>query len=384
MNPQIDLNKVEISREALTNNIRTFRSLVGDKILCPCVKANAYGHGLVECSRIFLEAGADWLSVNSLYEAVTLRDAGIDSPIYVLGYIPLDFLKKAVDLDLRMVVYNRETVEKLGGIGKKVRIHLKVETGNNRQGIDIDKLVDFAKFANGFENIELEGLSTHFANIEDTTNHDFAGKQLVRFIEACKILDIAGIKIPIRHCANSAATILFPETHFELVRVGIAAYGMWPSNETYVSFVQKQREDSSPLRDLSLKPAFKWTSKIIQLKDISEGEYIGYGCTYRTTRKTRVAVIGTGYYDGYDRGVSNKAHVVVNGKRAPVLGRVCMNLIMADVSDVPAVSVEDDVVLIGTDGEETVSAELFAGWAGTINYEVTSRVNDRIPRIVVL
>lgn len=384
MNPQIDLNKVEISREALTNNIRTFRSLVGDKILCPCVKANAYGHGLVECSRIFLEAGADWLSVNSLYEAVTLRDAGIDSPIYVLGYIPLDFLKKAVDLDLRMVVYNRETVEKLGGIGKKVRIHLKVETGNNRQGIDIDKLVDFAKFANGFENIELEGLSTHFANIEDTTNHDFAGKQLVRFIEACKILDIAGIKIPIRHCANSAATILFPETHFELVRVGIAAYGMWPSNETYVSFVQKQREDSSPLRDLSLKPAFKWTSKIVQLKDISEGEYIGYGCTYRTTRKTRVAVIGTGYYDGYDRGVSNKAHVVVNGKRAPVLGRVCMNLIMADVSDVPAVSVEDDVVLIGTDGEETVSAELFAGWAGTINYEVTSRVNDRIPRIVVL
>lgn len=384
MNPQIDLNKVEISREALTNNIRTFRSLVGDKILCPCVKANAYGHGLVECSRIFLEAGADWLSVNSLYEAVTLRDAGIDSPIYVLGYIPLDFLKKAVDLDLRMVVYNRETVEKLGEIGKKVRIHLKVETGNNRQGIDIDKLVDFAKFANGFENIELEGLSTHFANIEDTTNHDFAGKQLVRFIEACKILDIAGIKIPIRHCANSAATILFPETHFELVRVGIAAYGMWPSNETYVSFVQKQREDSSPLRDLSLKPAFKWTSKIIQLKDISEGEYIGYGCTYRTTRKTRVAVIGTGYYDGYDRGVSNKAHVVVNGKRAPVLGRVCMNLIMADVSDVPAVSVEDDVVLIGTDGEETVSAELFAGWAGTINYEVTSRVNDRIPRIVVL
>lgn len=379
-----DLNRIEISKSALVHNIQTFRRLVGDKILCPCVKSNAYGHGLVECGRIFLEAGADWLSVNSLYEAEALRDAGIDAPIYILGYVPLTFLEKAVDLDCRMVVYNRETVEELGKIGKKVRVHLKVETGNNRQGIGVDDLVDFAKFAKTFENIELEGLSTHFANIEDTTKHDFAGKQLDRFIEACKSLDIAGIKIPIRHCANSAATILFPETHFELVRVGISAYGMWPSNETYVSFTQKQQEDSSHLKDFSLKPAFKWTSKIVQLKNVPEGEYIGYGCTYRTTRKTRVAVVGTGYYDGYDRGVSHKAHVLVKGKRAPVLGRVCMNLMMVDVSDISDVNIEDDVVLMGTDGDENISAELFADWAGTINYEVTSRVNDRIPRIVVL
>ncbi|MFA5821102.1 MAG: alanine racemase [Candidatus Gracilibacteria bacterium] len=361
------LTWVEIKKSALENNIRQFRKLVGNEvILCPCVKANAYGHGLVEASKIFLESGADWLAVNALYEARALRKADVEAPIYVLGYVALEDLEEAVDLNLRLVVYNRETVEKLGKIGKKVKVHLKAETGNNRQGLGGDELVNFAKFIKTFKNIEIEGLSTHFANIEDTTDHSYAEKQLREFLDLDQRLKDAGIEIKIRHCANSAATILFSETRFEMVRMGLACYGMWPSEEV--------KNDN-----LKLEPAFCWKSKIAQIKEIAAGEFVGYGCTFKTERKTKLAIVPIGYYDGYDRGVSGKAHVLVHGKKAPVRGRVCMNIIMVDVTDIPEAGLEDEVILIG--GE--VTAEMFAKWAETINYEVTTRVNERIPRIVV-
>lgn len=372
-----DLTWVEISKSALEENIKQFRSLVGDSILCPCVKANAYGHGLVECGRIFLDAGADWLSVNSLYEAASLRAAGIEAPIYVLGYIALDDLEEAVELDLRIVVYNKETISELGKIAKPVKIHLKVETGNNRQGIFVNELLDFAKFTQSFENIEIEGMATHFANIEDTTDHAYAERQIETFNEAYEMLKDAGIKIKIRHCANSAATILFPKTHFEMVRIGISSYGMWPSNETYVSYLKERGEG------FKIEKAFSWKARIAQIKTIASGEYIGYGCTYRTTHDTKLAIIPVGYYDGYDRAVSNMAYVLINGKRAPLRGRVCMNIIMADISDISDVALENEVILIGKDGDEEISPEQFAGWADTINYEVTTRVNERIPRILI-
>ena len=240
-----ELTRVEISKKALENNVRQFRELIGNKkILCPCVKANAYGHGLVESSKVFLEAGADWLSVNAVFEARELREAGIDSPIYILGYVPLDSLEEAVELDCRLVVYNRESIDYLGKIAEKhrktVKVHIKAETGNNRQGVLMDELVEFAEYTKKFENLEIEGLATHFANIEDTTDHSYAKIQLEKFNQAIKNLEDAGIFIPIKHCANSAATILFPETHFDMVRIGISAYGMWPSNETYVSFVKER------------------------------------------------------------------------------------------------------------------------------------------------
>jgi alanine racemase len=373
-----ELTWVEISESALTNNVVRFREVVGpDVILCPCVKANAYGHGLVEVGKIFLEAGADWLGVNAVYEAKVLRDAGVEAPIYILGYVPMESLEEAVELECRLVCYNRETIERLGEIGKKVKVHLKAETGNNRQGLREDKIVEFAKFADSFENIEVEGLATHFANIEDTTDHSYAEKQLAKFIEIDKKLSDAGINIPIKHCANSAATILFPETHFQMVRTGIANYGMWPSNETMISY----RNEIGG--NFELKPAFTWKTKIAQTKTIPAGECIGYGCTVKTGRETRLAILPVGYYDGYDRKASNSAHVLIHGKRAPVLGRVCMNILMVDVTDISEAKLEDEVVLIGRDGDETISAEQFGDWIGTINYEVSTRVNERIPRIVV-
>lgn len=376
-----ELTWVEISRSALENNIRQFRGIITPKtILCPCVKANAYGHGLVDTAKIFTGAGADWLSVNSLYEARILRSAGITCPLYILGYVPAAGIPEAVALDCRIVVYNRETIEAVNqaaaaGAGP-ARVHIKVETGSNRQGVLAGDLIAFARYIRKFKSIELEGIATHFANIEDTTDHSYAEFQLAQFEKAAQSLEAAGIHVPLRHCANSAATILFKTTHFEMVRVGISGYGMWPSNETYVSYVKERRNN------FKLIPAFTWKTKIAQIKTVPAGEYIGYGCTYKTGHATRLAIIPVGYYDGYDRAITS-GYVLVRGKRAPLRGRICMNIIMAEVTDIPEAGLEDEVVLMGRSGEEFVSAEQFAQWAGTINYEVTTRVNDRIPRIVV-
>ena len=372
-----DLTWIDISKQALSSNIEKFRDLIGDDvILCPCVKSNAYGHGLIETAKTFLKAGADWLAVNAIYEAEQLRNAGINCPIYTMGYIAIEDLKKAVELDIRMVVYNLETIKRLGEIGKKTKIHIKVETGNNRQGVLLQDLVEFANLVKSFGNIEIEGIATHFANIEDTTDHSYAEEQLNKFEDAINVLEKAGFNIPIKHCANSAATILFKKTYFNLVRTGISNYGMWPSNETYVSYLKELGSS------FDLKPAFTWKTKIAQIKKVKAGEYIGYGCTYKTSHESKIAILPIGYYDGYDRGI-NGAHVLIHGKRAAIRGRICMNIIMVDISDIPEAELEDEVTLIGRDGEEEISAEQFARWVGTINYEVTTRVNDRIKRNLI-
>lgn len=374
----MDLTWVEISRSALRRNIEQMRALVGSEvILCPCIKANAYGHGLVICGKTFLEAGADWLGVNALYEAEALREAGVNSPIYILGYTAKEDLGKAVELDCRLIVYNRATINLLGELGKKVKVHVKVETGNNRQGVLVEELVDFVKYAQSFSNIEVEGLTTHFANIEDTTDHSYAQKQLKKFKEADILLREAGVDIKMRHCANSAAVILFEKTYFEMVRSGIANYGMWPSNETYLSFMKERGVQ------VELVPALTWKTRVAQVKWIERGSYIGYGCTYKTTRRTKLAILPVGYYDGYDRGISNQGYVLIRGQRAPVRGRICMNIMMVDVTDIEGIEIEDEVVLMGQQMEEVVSAEQFAAWASTINYEVTTRINERVPRKLV-
>ncbi|MFA6528380.1 MAG: alanine racemase [Candidatus Gracilibacteria bacterium] len=363
---------IEISGDLLKHNLSQFRALVGQKVLLSvCVKANAYGHGLVECGKFMVENGVDWLNVNSLYEAEILRNAGVKSPIYIMGYVPLEDLHKISELDLRVVVYNLETLQELEKIGKPVRVHLKLETGNNRQGVREEDLPLFVEFLLNTKFIQLEGTATHFANIEDTLDHSFAMSQLEKFK---KMSDKLNPKI--KHCANSAATMLFPETHFDMVRLGISAYGMWPSNETRVSLKETGKK-------VELRSILTWKTLIGQIKTVPQGEYVGYGCSYRAGRDTRIAILPIGYYDGYDRGLSNQAFVLINGKRAPLRGRVCMNMIMADVTDIPEARIEDEVVLLGSQGDEVITAEQIGQWAGTINYEITTRINERIPRIFV-
>lgn len=373
---------VEIKRNALVHNMQSFRRLVGDKvIISPCVKANAYGYGLVESAQIFLESGADWLSVDSIYEAVLLRESGVTTPIYIFGYVTLEQLPLVVEHACKLLVNNYETVRYLQELAeqanKKIDVHIKVETGNNRQGLSGKELLDFAQYITLQPNLRLEGVSTHFANIEDVPNHDFAELQRQRFEEAYQMLLENNIKIPIRHVANSAAAMMYPKTHYDMVRPGIASYGMWPSE-----LFQKKYQEKFGER-VQLQPALTWKTVIAQIKSVAAGETIGYGRTYVADRDMKIAIVPVGYYDGFDRKHSNVGHVLIRGQRAPVVGRVCMNITMVGVTDILDASLEDEVVLIGKQGEESITPEDFAEWIDTINYEVTTRIRGDIPRIVI-
>lgn len=374
------LNWVEIDRAALAANLRSFRRLVGPGVaLMPVVKSNAYGHGLAEVAALLASADrALWFGVNSLDEGLRLRSLGVRRPVLVLGYVPLARLEEAAAAGLRLTVYNPETVRALARIRTKaaVRLHLKLETGTNRQGVDLAGALRIAALIARSPGLELEGCSTHFANIEDTTSPVYPRAQIARYQRILDALRARGHRPAMNHVACTAAALVFPETHRQLVRLGIGLYGLWPSRETMLSLAERGRR-------FSLAPVLSWKTRVAQVKTIPPGSYVGYGCTYRTTRRTRIAVLPVGYNEGYDRKLSNAAHVLVRGKRAPIRGRVCMNLCMADVTDIPGVRLEDEVVLMGKQGREHVSAEQLAAWIGTINYEAVTRINPLLPRIVV-
>ncbi len=375
-------NWIEIERSALEHNIQQFRNLIGTKKkLLVMVKANAYGHGMFEVAGIACNSGADWLGVQSVEEGISLRREKFECPILVVGYIPLDNLEKAVKNDLRITVYNPESIDKLGEVcrklGKKAFLHLKVETGTYRQGVDKRDVLAFVDKIRRDPQLVLEGVSSHFANIEDTTDHTYARRQLHNYHSIIQNLKEHKINIPIKHFSCSAATILFSETHFDMARIGIGIYGLWPSKETYLACLL---QDQQPL---SLKPVLSWKARIAQLKKAPKGAMVGYGCTYKTGRESLLAVVPVGYYDGYPRNLSNSSYVLVNGERAPLRGRVAMNFLVVDVTDISDVRLEDKVILVGKSGEDTISADLLAGWGGTINYEAVTRINPFISRIVV-
>lgn len=367
----------EVDVDALADNVRTFRRLVGQGVLlAPAVKGGAYGHGLLPAARAFVAGGADWLCIHQIEEARALRAASVDVPLYCVGPILLDDLAEVERLDLRLVVYNKETVTRLVALGIRARLHLKIETGNHRQGLQLTAARALADAIREAPHLTLEGISSHFANIEDTTDHRYARFQLARFEEAAEALRAAGHAIPIRHLSNSAAALLWPDQAFEMVRLGIACYGLWPSKETRVAAALAGRAD------VELRPALAWKTRVAQLKAVPEGAFVGYGCSFMTTHATRLAILPVGYWDGYDRKLSNLAHVLIGGRRAPVRGRVCMNITMVDVTDIPAAALEDEVVLLGRQGDEVITAEQLAEWAGTINYEVVTRIADHVPRRV--
>ncbi len=380
--PEGTLTWVEVSSDALEQNVQALRAGLPEKtLLAPTVKANAYGHGLVESAWAFEAGGADWLCVNALYEAQALREADVTLPLYVMGYVPPEAIKWAFHYRVRMVIYDLAVLDAIEAAGpkfsRKLPVHVKVETGNHRQGLSAERALALCEAVSRSKWATLEGVASHFANVEDTTDHRYAESQLERFWSFKAKLSQAGIEAPLWHIGNSAASMLWPEKIGNLVRPGIASYGMWPSNETFVAAVLAGKHD------IKLQAALRWTTEVAQVKTVDEGAFIGYGCTHRTTHKTTIAVLPVGYYDGYDRGLSNLAHVLIHGRRAPVLGRVCMNMIMVDVTDIGGVKAGTKATLLGPDGEECVTAEQMAGWANTINYEVTTRINERIPRLLV-
>ncbi|MDD5438409.1 MAG: alanine racemase [Patescibacteria group bacterium] len=375
---------VEISSAALKRNIKIFKKLIkpGTHLLVT-VKANAYGHGLVEVAKVAQQEGIKCFGVDALEEGLKLRAAGIKGLILVLGFVRPENIELAVKNNISFVAYDEGVFKKLQSLSKSgllkkrpAKVHLKIETGTGRQGLRGDELTAYAKKLKNVKGVVIEGVYTHYANIEDTTDHSFAAQQLKSFLMEKKKLAEIGIEPEFSHTACSAAAILFPETHFNLIRLGIALYGLWPSKETR-AVAQRTH------RDIRLEPVMTWKTIVAQVKKYPKGTSIGYGLSERLSRASKLAVLPVGYWDGFDRGQASIGTVLIRGHRCKVVGRIFMNMMNVDVTDVPGVKPEDEAVLIGKQKKEIVSAEEFAGKIGTINYEVVARINPLLSRRLI-
>jgi alanine racemase len=372
------LSWIEIDAARLRANIDALRSVTvpGTSVMV-VVKANAYGHGLETVAPVVAER-ADWLGVNCLDEALAITRLGIQKPIAILGHTPVDDLEAAVRNGYRQVLYRMDVARALSVAAQKLRksakAHLKIETGTNRQGVALTALAPFLEEIRKLPGLEIEGAYTHFANIEDTLDPSFAQSQRSRFREALAIMEHAGIRPPCTHASATAGSLLYPEMDFSLVRLGIGAYGVWPSRETQLAARERGRI-------LTLQPVLQWKTRVVQLKEVKAGDYVGYGLTYRASRPMKLVVLPIGYYDGYDRKLSNSGRALIHGQPASVVGRVAMNMTMLDVTDIGA-ELDDEVVLIGRQGNSEIRVEELAEKIGTISYEVLARMNPLIPRRV--
>ncbi len=372
---------VELDERALVNNLNVLRSLMAPGArFCAVVKANAYGHGLRETVQILARNGVDAFAVDSLDDALALRSILPSALVLVTGYVLRERLAEAARADLSLTVYDRETIRALeelaAGDARTVRVHLKLETGTNRQGVLPEGLSDVLETLRQCPRVLLEGVSTHFANIEDPADTRFATLQLTRFQEGLNAVRMAGFDPSLVHCACSAALILYPDTHFSMVRAGISLYGHWSAPETQLAAIKH-------VVKCDLSPVLSWKTRVAQVKQVPAGVSVGYELSEVTRKPTRLAILPVGYWDGYDRSLSSVGEVLIAGNRCKVVGRVCMNMLMVDASAVPNLQPEQEAVLIGRGGRHHVTAEEIAARTGTIAYETLSRIHPTLPRIVV-
>lgn len=365
---------IELDTKAIQNNIAAFRERISATCkLCAVVKSNAYGHGLVDFSKTVVAMGVDWLAVDSITEALRLRREGITIPIVVLGFTLPEMLGAARDNDISITVSSIFTLEKIAELpaGKQLRIHFKVDTGMGRQGFnvtDIDRVIRFLK--DHPENIAIAGLYTHFAAAKNPTVSGETLEQLAVFEKWTAAVVAAGYK-PIRHAAATAGTIAFPQAHFDMVRIGIGLYGLWPSLETKI-FAENT---------MKLAPVMSWRTIISEIKEMPKGQKVGYDFTEQLSRDSKIAVCPIGYWHGFPRCLSSVGRVLVRGKVAKVVGRVAMDMIVIDVTDIPDVSILDQVTLLGKDGAAEITAYDMATLAAGSWYEIITRINPLIKKI---
>ncbi|KAF1085363.1 Alanine racemase [Sporotomaculum syntrophicum] len=366
----------EINVNALAHNIRQLRNITSPQAeLMAVVKANAYGHGAEQVARIALASGATQLGVARVSEGLELRKAGIDAPILVLGFTVPEEYSLLLDNNLIQTVYNVEIARGLSATAsranKKALVHIKVDTGMGRLGFLPDRsgMRDILEIAR-LPHLELAGIFTHFATA-DSRDKSYARLQWQEFIGFMADLARAGIEFPCRHAANSAAILDMPETHLDMVRAGIAVYGVWPSSEVVN-------------RNLDLRPVMAVKSRIAHIKQVPAGFGVSYGATYITPAPTVIATIPVGYADGYSRLLSSRGEVLIHGRRMPVIGRICMDQFMVDVGNIPNAEPGDEVVLLGRQGSEEITADDIAEKIGTISYEVLCAINcRRVPRYYI-
>lgn len=365
------LTWAEINLKDYEHNLRQLRKLIGSKVrLMAVIKANAYGHGIVEIAKQAEKSGIEYLGVVCLYEGRLVREAGVKLPILVLNYIDPDGAKRALDLDLTLNVMDEdvlETVDKYARkLGKKAKIHVKIDTGMHRAGLLPDKAIKFIPEIESYKNIILEGIFTHFAT-SDEKDLSFTHEQLGRFNKLLKSLKLPkGIII---HSANSGATLRSPESHFNMVRPGIISYGLAPSGDFKLPFIPH--------------PVLQLKSKIVQIRRIGKEETVGYGRGYKAIKDTIVGLVPIGYGDGYRRGPANAGFMIVHGKKANILGRVSMDQASIDLTGTPNVNVGDEVVIISnTEGSGISASEIAERW-GTINYEMVTGLSGRVSRVYI-
>ncbi|MEW5785544.1 MAG: alanine racemase [Bacillota bacterium] len=361
----------EINLDHIAHNVNEFRRHLGPRVeIMAVVKADGYGHGAVETARAALEAGASRLAVALPEEGLELRRAGITAPILVFGYTVPELAPHLYQYGLTPALIDRATAsafnDRLSGLGERLAVHVKVDTGMGRVGVSPAEAVEVIAAIASLPGLYLEGVFTHLA-AADEADRSFTDCQLRRFNEILEGCRSRGLRIPLRHAANSAAAIAYPEARYDLIRLGISLYGCYPSPVL--------RE--GPVR---LLPALSLKSRIVFLKEVSRGTPIGYGCTYRTAGPALIATVPAGYADGYSRRFSNTGQVLVRGQLVPVVGRVCMDQIMINVTGVPAVARGDEVVIYGRQGNGQISVDAAAETAGTINYELLCAVGKRVPR----
>jgi len=362
----------EIDLDKIAHNIGEIKRLLppGTKLMA-VVKADGYGHGAVHVARKALACGSSCLAVASADEGIELRAHGIKEPILVLGFTPPGRAEDVIEHDLTQTVYQRDLLHALNraalAAGRIAPVHVKIDSGMGRLGLtEAEEAARFLLEASELPGIEVEGLYSHFATA-DELDESYVHEQIERWQAVLEKVGRCGIEIPVVHISNSAAILQHPQCAGNMVRLGISMYGYYPSDDI--------RQGQA-----NLQPALRLVTQIAHLKDVPAGTKISYGATFETKRASKIATLPVGYADGYSRSLSNKGHVAVRGRRAPVVGRVCMDQIMIDVTDIPGVQVYDEVVLYGKQGEEEVTVDEVAAQIGTISYEVVCDLGRRVPR----
>lgn len=365
--------RAEVDLEAILHNIKEVQRVIGtDTKVMAVIKADGYGHGAVPIAKELDKIGVDAYAVAILEEAIELREAGIQTPILILGYTAPQQYRQLIQDHIDATIYTYDMAKELSqtaiSMGKEASIHLKIDTGMNRIGFKpTDEALEEIKRIVKLPNLKIQGIFTHFSRA-DENNKDAAYEQKKRYDAFIDRIEDEGIHIPLKHISNSAAIIDMTDCRKNMVRSGIITYGLYPSNEVATDV-------------LDLQPAMSIRTHIVHVKEVGQGEGISYNATYVTDKNTKIATIPVGYADGYSRLLSSKGRVIIRGQYAPIVGRICMDQFMVDVSHIDNVQVMDEVTLMGTDGNATISAEEIAKQIGTINYELVCDISKRVPRV---
>ncbi len=376
---------IELSRSALQNNIDFLREELGPDVrISSVVKGNAYGHGIEEMVPMIEDAGIDHIAVYNADEALRVCTVKREeTQVMIMGMIDNEELFWAIENEVEMYVFEMDRLEEIVQTAKRVqkaaRIHLQLETGMNRLGFDRQELSRKVRFLKDQRNtFELMGVCTHFAGAEHIANYFRVTDQFRQYKKMMNYLKREGLVPKYRHLASSAATIGYPNTRMDMVRIGILQYGFWPSTESFINYLQDKTDRKGPLERV-----ISWKSKVMSTKEVQAGEFIGYGTSYMARQDMKIAAVPVGYADGYSRSLSNFGRILINEHRVGVVGTVNMNMLLADITDVPDTEKGDEVVLIGTQGDLTISVAAFGEMSDQLNYELLTKLSTSIPRFVV-